>query len=362
MRTARCSASKVTRDLSARRAAELHAWELAAEQAGRAAAERNEAELRVLNERLQEQAVELEMQAEEAQTLAEELEETNELLHRTAMEAELARDAAAAANRSKSQFLATMSHELRTPLNAIGGYAELMELELHGPITAEQRTALMRIQRSQKHLLSLINEVLHYARLEAAAMQYDMQEVGVAGALASATSLILPQVQAKSLRLTVDACDPALAVRADAEKLGQVLLNLLSNAVKFTPPGGEITITCRTVTSLESAVSRPARASGHTLDPVYGIVDEATDAPSDQAAFVEIAVMDTGIGIAPQEFDRIFEPFVQVGRALNSPVEGTGLGLAISRDLARGMGGDLQVRSALGAGSRFAITLRGVLP
>ena len=255
----------------------------------------------------------------------------------------VARGEAEAANRSKSQFLATMSHELRTPLNAIGGYAELMELGIHGPVSPEQRSALARIQRSQKHLLSLINEVLNYARLEAAAVQYELQDVRVAGVLASVESFILPQVQAKRLRFTVDACDPALTVRADAEKLGQVLLNLLSNAVKFTERGGEITITCTTHEALA-----PSSGDGASDDASAGSIAGAT---------VEIAVTDTGIGIAGEQLHRIFEPFVQIGRTLNSTSEGTGLGLAISRDLARGMGGELAVRSTPGEGSTFIVTL-----
>jgi signal transduction histidine kinase len=235
-----------------------------------------------------------------------------------------ARAEAEVANLAKMQFLATMSHELRTPLNAIAGYVDLMELGIHGPVTEEQRNALGRIRRSEQHLLSLINEVLNHARLEAGAVRYDFAAVRVAGVLASVESLVQPQVLTKGLTLVVDDCDPALAVRADAEKLNQVLLNLLSNAIKFTSHGGRVTITC----------------DAHHAD-----------------SRVAIAVHDTGIGIPADQLERVFEPFVQVGRTYSSPHEGTGLGLAISRDLARGMGGELTAASTPDEGSTFTLTL-----
>ncbi len=242
-------------------------------------------------------------------------------------DAEAARTAAELANQTKSQFLANMSHELRTPLNAIGGYAELMELGIHGPITEPQRTALLRIKRSQTHLLSLINEVLNYARLEAGVVQYNSTNVGVAGALASVEAFIQPQVDAKGIAFEITECEPSLQVLADEEKLSQVLLNLLSNALKFTDPGGRIAVSCVHV---------------RTAIPEH----------------VSITVTDTGIGIPDDQLDRVFEPFVQVGRTLSSQHEGTGLGLAISRDLARGMGGDLRAESTLGEGSTFTLLLR----
>ena len=236
--------------------------------------------------------------------------------------AEEAAEVARAANRAKADFLAVMSHELRTPLNAIGGYTELLEMGLRGPVTDEQLTDLARIKRSQRHLLSLINDLLNYAKLEAGRVQYEFASLTVAEIMGGLEPLIAPQIAAK--HLTFDWTPPAdgLSVRTDGEKVQQILLNVLSNAVKFTPPGGTIGVEVR-------------RAEG----------------------LVQIAVSDTGIGIPEDKLDVIFEPFVQLSRGLTQHNEGTGLGLAISRDLARAMGGDLRAESVVGRGSRFTLEL-----
>jgi signal transduction histidine kinase len=233
-----------------------------------------------------------------------------------------ARSEAEAANRAKADFLTTMSHELRTPLNAIGGYAQLMEMGVHGPVTSEQHEALRRVQRSQQHLLSLINDVLNFAKLEAGRVTYDIGRVPVRDLLAGLDSLLAPQLAAKSQRFTCAECDSTLAVAADAEKTQQIMLNLLSNAIKFTPEKGEIRVAARA-----------------------------------QNDSVHIDVSDTGIGIPSDRSEAVFEPFVQLARGASSAREGTGLGLAISRDLARAMNGDLTFTSAPGSGSTFTLTL-----
>lgn len=155
-----------------------------------------------------------------------------------------ARNEAEAANRAKADFLAVMSHELRTPLNAIGGYVDLIELGVRGPITPEQRTDLARIQNSQQHLLGLINGVLNYSRLGTGAVQYAVQDVPLGEALAAAHGMMAPLYAAQQIACDVAGCDPALRVRADAEKLQQIVLNLLTNALKFTEPGGRVTLSC----------------------------------------------------------------------------------------------------------------------
>jgi len=237
-------------------------------------------------------------------------------------EAEAARAGAETANRAKSEFLAVMSHELRTPLNAIGGYAELIELEIHGPVTEAQRHAIARIQQSQRHLLGLINQVLNYTRIDAGAVRYSIEDVPVVEAVATAEALMLPQIRARGVAYALDPSPPGIAVRADRDKLQQVLLNLLANAAKFTEAGGEIRVRC-----------------GATPDTV------------------RISVTDTGIGIPPDKLSTIFEPFMQVDQRHTRSHEGVGLGLAISRDLARGMGGDLTAASTPGEGSTFTLTL-----
>jgi len=233
-----------------------------------------------------------------------------------------ARSEADAANQVKTQFLATMSHELRTPLNAIGGYAELLELGIHGPVTDAQRDVLERIQRSQHHLLSLINNVLNLVKLDTHHVRFDVVAVSIESVLKFVSETTGPLLEAKRMRFETRGCTPDLAVHADVEKLRQILINLLSNAIKFTEEGGAIAIECL----------------------------------SDSRA-VLLRVEDTGVGIAADQLDKIFEPFVQVDRRLNRPMEGTGLGLAISRELARGMGGELTVESRPGQGSTFTLSL-----
>jgi signal transduction histidine kinase len=234
-----------------------------------------------------------------------------------------AQRAAEEANRSKSEFLAAMSHELRTPLNAIAGHAQLMEMGVHGPLTDQQREALRRISRSESHLLALINDVLNFAKLEAGRVEYDIRDVPLARTVADVVSMVDLQLKAKQLECSVDIANDPI-VRADDEKVRQILINLLSNAIKFTDPGGKIT------------VDTP---------------------PPSEPGLIALRIADTGIGIASEKHDAIFDPFVQVQRNLTRPVEGTGLGLAISRDLARGMKGDLTVKSAPGEGAAFTLTL-----
>ena len=265
--------------------------------------------------------------AESFNQMASQIDASRRELEAGVQDARRAREEAEAANRAKSDFLAVMSHELRTPLNAIGGYAQLLEMGIHGPVTDAQRDALGRINRSQAHLLSLINDVLNFAKIDAGQVEFHVTDVPLDDVMSELEAIVAPQVRAKEQRLEMPECDGDLRVRADRDKLRQILLNLVSNAVKFTPESGRIVLDC-------------ARA-GNALT---------------------IRVSDTGIGIPEDRMRSIFEPFVQAGRALNRTHEGVGLGLAISRDLARAMEGDITVESEVGRGSVFTLTLPQAAP
>jgi signal transduction histidine kinase len=272
---------------------------------------------------------EAELAREEAEAARMQAEIAREQAELARKEAEITRDLAQESNRSKAAFLAAMSHDLRTPLNAIGGYVQLLKMGLRGPITEEQSADLDRIARNQTHLLSIISQVLEFARIGAGRISYTESDVTLEAEIRDAEAMVMPQLLAKGIEYRCDAPDHPIALRTDASKLQQILLNLLSNAIKFTPQGGMITTSYR------------AKADGAFANK----------------PIVEISVADTGPGIPEDRLDSVFLPFVQVERALNHPDDGIGLGLAISRDLALGLGGDVTAVSELGKGSTFTVTL-----
>ena len=300
------------------------------------ALERANAEQEELNERLQEQALELEMQTGELQStnealseqqgyiesIAAELEASNEELQVTNAELEERTGEAEAANRAKAQFLASMSHELRTPLNAIAGYVDILELGVHGALTPAQLKDLERIRHNSRHLLVLISDILNYARVQAGRLELKIADVPLGELTEEAQAVIRPLAQARHIDFTCDDTPPVL-VRGDADRIRQILLNLLSNAVKFSDEGGAI-------------VLRAASEDG----------------------VVHVAVEDNGPGIPAEYHDAVFDPFIQARRGAGGSLgEGVGLGLSISRELAHAMDGEITLESAPGRGSVFTLTL-----
>ncbi|MEO8910930.1 MAG: ATP-binding protein [Gemmatimonadaceae bacterium] len=233
-----------------------------------------------------------------------------------------ARKEAEAANRIKTELFARLSHEFRTPLHAVSGYLEILQQNIHGGLTNEQRRDVERIHQAQEHLMTLVNMILDFAKLEGGPIELSMAEMPIEESLRGAEALVAPQFDKKSITYTHRPGNPSLTVFADREKVQQIVLNLLANAMKFTPAGGAVDLDWR-------------------------IEDET----------LLIRVRDTGSGIPEDKTEQIFEPFVQLRAPGSMPSGGTGLGLAISRDLARAMGGDVRVRSTVGLGSTFTISL-----
>jgi signal transduction histidine kinase len=260
--------------------------------------------------------------AEAFNTMAERVQRSHDDLERQIDESRMLAARLEEANRAKADFLATMSHELRTPLNAIGGYVDLIELGVRGPVTEDQRRDLERVRYNQRHLLALIGNILDFTRLDAQRLPFDLGEVHVDRVVHDVVTAMAPLLHEKSLRAECVGCDAPVVAHADRARVEQILRNLLSNALRFTPPGGLITVTVAT-----------------------------------RGDEVSVVVADTGIGIPPEKLTAIFEPFVQVESGLTRTVGGTGLGLTISRALARGMHGDLVAESDGASWAAFTLTL-----
>ncbi|MEQ9354146.1 PAS domain S-box protein [Coleofasciculus chthonoplastes] len=233
--------------------------------------------------------------------------------------AELAR-----ATRLKDEFLASMSHELRTPLNAILGLAEALQEEVYGSLTPKQHKSLATIEQSGKHLLDLINDILDLSKIESGKMSLSVSLVSVDSLCESSLTFIKQQAQQKNIRLDYHIAPGLSEIEVDERRIRQVLVNLLSNAVKFTPDGGKISL------------------------------QVTTDPDGEQ---LQLSVTDTGIGIAPENLDKLFKPFVQLDSSLSRRYAGTGLGLALVRRIVELQGGSIALDSEVGKGSCFTVTL-----
>ena len=255
---------------------------------------------------------------------------------RLAEEQRQAREAAEAANRAKSDFLASMSHELRTPLNAIIGFSELLENHTFGPLNERQQRYVVNVLTSGRHLLQLINDILDLSKVEAGHMELALSEFDAGTTVSDARIMVGTLAEKKSLTLEVEVEEGLPPINADHSKFKQILYNLLSNAIKFTPAGGRIRV-----------VVRRTAANGR-----------------ENGKWLEVAVSDTGIGLKQEDQERIFGTFEQVDSAYAREQQGTGLGLALTRKFVELHGGRIWVESALGKGSvfRFVLPLQASAP
>jgi signal transduction histidine kinase len=238
------------------------------------------------------------------------------------------RSAAEQSNQSRTDALGHVTHELRTPLNAIGGYAELLQSGLLGPINAAQQKDLERIRWNQQHLSAVITEILTFVAADARRVEYNIGDVDLPHVAREVEDKLGTLFDQKQQQCVFEQCEEnAVMARADPERVRQIVINLITNAIKYSPRNSQVTIRC-----------------GSTAT----------------AAFLEIA--DTGSGIAEDRLELIFEPFVQLAEGAESREGGVGLGLAIARQLARGMDGDVTVQSTVGRGSTFRLTLPSARP
>lgn len=253
------------------------------------------------------------------------LRQMNEQLAHTNLELERA-------TRLKDEFLANMSHELRTPLNAVLGMAQSLQDGILGPLNERQLKAIATIDRSGNHLLELINDILDLAKIESGQLELDISPVSIRSLCDMSLTLVRQMATKKNIQLESDLLPNLGRILADERRLRQVLINLLDNAIKFTPNGGTVILTARYQPSAENRGDNV----GH---------------------WVEFSVTDTGIGIAEEDFNRLFQPFVQIDSSLNRQYSGTGLGLSLVRRIAELHGGNVTVQSELGRGSCFTVQI-----
>ncbi|MBW4522054.1 MAG: PAS domain S-box protein [Scytolyngbya sp. HA4215-MV1] len=237
------------------------------------------------------------------------------------------------ATRLKDEFLANMSHELRTPLNAILGMSEGLLEEVFGALNDAQKKAIATIERSGQHLLELINDILDLSKIESGKLELDISEVSIRSLCNNSLTFVRQMALKKNIRLTSQIATNVHSIQADDRRLRQVLINLLNNAVKFTPEGGAVTL------------------------EVNSRIEDHADSLKASGCWLEFAVVDTGIGIAPEYFPQLFQAFVQIDGKLNRQYNGTGLGLALVRQIVELHGGEVTVQSEPGCGSCFTVRI-----
>jgi signal transduction histidine kinase/CBS domain-containing protein len=257
----------------------------------------------------------------------------------------LSNEELARATRLKDEFLANMSHELRTPLNAILGMTEGMQEQIFGKVTSAQTNALQTIERSGSHLLELINEILDLAKIESGQIDLEYSKVSVEFLCQSCITFIKQQAHKKNIQIETKILPNLSELNIDERRVRQVLINLLNNAVKFTPSGGRII--------LEVSSYQPSSLSSAIVSPQPEIA---------VAKYLYFSVIDTGIGIAPENISKLFQPFIQIDSALNRQYQGTGLGLALVKRIVEIHGGNIILTSEIGVGSCFTIALPYTAP
>jgi len=294
--------------------------------------------------------------------LEEKVRERTKELEQKSLEIERARSEAEAANKAKSDFLANMSHELRTPLNSILGFSEVLQDGLHGPINEKQKGYLDYIHSSGNHLLAIINDILDLAKVESGMLELQVTRVTLAAVLQDAMTMLKEKAMKHRIAMAL-AIEPGatIEINIDERKLKQIIFNLLSNAVKFTPDGGSVRVAARRVRSGEFGVGSGGKdsselgARGFERKSIYSELRTLnTELDVD---FIEISVADTGIGIKPEDLNKLFKPFSQLESAYTKTYEGTGLGLDLTKRLVEFLGGRIRVESEFNKGSTFTFVI-----
>ena len=275
---------------------------------------------------------------------------------KTAMELESAKLRAESSSRAKSEFLANMSHEFRTPLNHIIGFTELVMDKKVGELNDVQYKYLKNVHHSSHHLLSLVNDVLELSKVEAGKLELVTSAVDLKKLIEASISMVNVEALKNDLQISSELDNTPVSIKADERKLKQILYNLLSNAVKFTPRGGKISLNAREVDCTVRSGLRQGDPSH--LQVIAEIIDAEKDLSARREKYVEISVADTGIGIKPEDQNRIFSAFDQVDSSSSRNFAGTGLGLSLSKRLVELHGGRIWVESeGEGKGSIFSFII-----